>query len=67
MKLLPGTKKKKKKNPHNFNAEFKIGIQQNVIPGTYLKCTPISFCIIKFILCFIAIILLMVIVSDVSC
>jgi len=38
MKSLPGTKKKQKQqNPHKFNAEFKIGIQQNVIPGTYLN------------------------------
>ena len=29
--------KKKHQNPHKFNAEFKTGIQQNVIPGTYLN------------------------------
>lgn len=50
MQSLPGTKKP----PHKFNVEFKIGIQQNGIPGTYFKCTLTSFSVINFALCFIS-------------
>lgn len=52
--LTQSLPRKKKKQQHKFNAEFKTGIQQNVIPGTYFKCTHVYVSIINFVQCFIS-------------